>query len=114
MKTPWWFYTILAGILIGIAVFGNTTAHADPGISPNVAIYAAKSGTAVCDTLDDYPTILGVAGVSEGIMQDGGFTGYQAGQIVAIAVESNCPRFLPLLREFVNAVIPTPSRSALA
>jgi hypothetical protein len=111
MKTPWWFWSIIAGFLIGLALYGDATAHADP-IEPNIAIYAAAAAPVICEAFDEHPTIIGVTVIAEAII-DNGFTGHQAGQIIAIAVESNCPRHIPLLRQFVEAVT-TPATGALA
>jgi hypothetical protein len=100
VKRFWWtlVYGVLAGLVIGSSALFK--AHADP-IDWTTATYAAKSATAVCETLTVYPTQAGVLGVMQGIQEDG-FTTGQAAQIVVIAVQSSCPRFWPLLEEFAN------------
>lgn len=104
MKTLWrtFVWGALAGLVIGSSALFK--AHADP-IDWTTATYAAKSATAVCSTLDIYPTREGVLGVMQGIGEDG-FTVGQAAQVVVIAVQSSCPRFWPLLQEFAD----TPSQ----
>jgi len=98
----WLLWPTLFGVLFGGAVFYSTPSHADP-ITPSVAVYAAQNAPAVCSTLADFPSIPGLEGVMDAIVTDG-FTGYQAGQIVALAVQARCPRFEPLLEEFVREV----------
>jgi hypothetical protein len=76
-------------------------AHADP-----VSNYAAIVAPAVCTTLDTYPTVAGVTGVLAGVVEDSGFSYYDAGQIVATAVIDECPRHLPLLQKFIAVYAP--------
>lgn len=98
----WVFWGLVTGLVIGCASIPK--ANADP-VSPNVASYAISNAAAVCATLDDYPTLDGVAAVAYGINGDG-FTFHEAGQIIALSVESKCPRHLPLLQRFIDTYDP--------
>lgn len=71
-------------------------AHADP-----VSNYADHAAYAVCGTLDEVPNFPGILGVLSGVQEDSGFSPYQAGQVVGMAVRDYCPRHLPLLQQFV-------------
>lgn len=81
--------TVAAFILAG-------GAKADPQSN-----YAAINAGPICETLDDYPTIAGVTGVLQGVMDDSGFSPYDAGRTIATAVVGWCPRNLPVLERFV-------------
>jgi len=75
-------------------------ANAEPDPSVEVLEYAAKAEGAVCRTISKYPTIFGVRGILDAI-EDEGFTPYEAGEIVALAVTDSCPQFVPVLEKFV-------------
>jgi len=97
VRTPWWLWTTIAGILMAIGVYGSSTAHADP-----VSVYTVTAAPVVCEVLDTYPTIAGVEGVLDGVKADTGFTTYQAAGVVVNAVYSSCPRHIALLQAFAN------------
>lgn len=81
----------------GIALLA-APAKAEPD---RVAVaYAAQFAPAVCDTLDDYPTVNGILGIGQAIMDDG-LTPSQAGSVVALSVGELCPWHRPLIRQFV-------------
>lgn len=103
MKTLWQIlvWGALAGLIIGSSALFK--AHADP-MDSRVAVNAAKASGAVCSTLAVYPSLAGVAGVLQGIEEDG-FTGYQSGQIIALSVEAGCPSRIPLLQAFANQAL---------
>lgn len=107
MKLHWSLPVATAGVIIGSALYFSVPANADSGVQPYVSRYALPSGPAMCEVLDEYPSVSCVSGVLRGIQDNSGFTTYQAGQVVAIGVESGCPRHLPLLRLFVAAAAPT-------
>jgi len=71
-------------------------AHATP-----VDTYTITAGPTVCEVLDEYPSLAGVSGVVQGVINDSGFTPYQAGTVVAEAVIIFCPAHLPLLHRYV-------------
>jgi len=89
--------------LVGVFMFPATAvmiqagaAHADP-----VDSYTITAGPTVCEVLDEYPSLAGVTGVVQGVINDSGFTPYQAGTVVAEAVIIYCPQHLPLLHRYV-------------
>lgn len=88
-------------VAVGAAVMLAARAHADP-IDSRVVMYGAQSSTAVCSTLAEFPSFTGVAGVMQGIEENGHFTVYQAAQVVVIAVEAACPERIPLLQAFAD------------
>lgn len=105
-RIPWWVHVGAAGAIIGAALYYSIpAAGADPDVN-----YAVVSAPAVCGVLDDYPTFSGIEGVLAGVMRDSGFTAYQAGQVVYLAVEETCPRHLPLLDRFAATYAPTTTR----
>ena len=55
---------------------------------------------AVCSVLNDYPTLPGVAGVIEGLVEDDEFTPYRTDEVVVLWVADGCPRHVPLLQRF--------------
>ena len=82
-------------LLIGSLVRCTGTAHADAAQD-----YEALYGSAVCMTLDDYPSVSGMLGIMQSIVEDG-LTEYQAGEVVGIAVHDRCPEYTGLARKFV-------------
>jgi len=85
------------GAMVGFAAKANAEPFED---------YAAINAGPICETLDDYPTIGGVTGVLQGVMDDSGFSPYDAGRAVATAVVGWCPRNLPVLQRFVAVYRP--------
>jgi hypothetical protein len=90
------------GLLFGAAIYYSSTANADPA-DPQVTRYVTVAAPVVCEVLDEYPTIDGVAGVMRGVMDDSGFTVKQSAMVVVLSVNEQCPKFMPLLREFANS-----------
>jgi hypothetical protein len=80
----------------GVLLAGEAQADTDR----LVYAYAAQFGTAVCMTLDDFPSIDGVLGVAAGIVSDGLST-FQAGRVIYLSVQDTCPRHMPLLQRFM-------------
>jgi len=64
------------------------------GTAPNT------EAPAVCSVLNDYPTLPGVAGVIEGLVEDDEFTPYRTDEVVVLWVADGCPRHVPLLQRF--------------
>ena len=89
---------ILLGIAAGIITAAQAQAEPEPSIE--VLEYTARAEGAVCRTLSRYPTINGTSGILAAI-EDEGFTPYEAGEIVALAVTDACPQFVPVLEQFV-------------
>jgi hypothetical protein len=77
-------YALLTGAAIYTAVVLPTLlappAHAQPVIPDS----------AVCETLSSYPSLAGLKGVLQGVM-DQGYTAFESGRIVASAVYDSCP-----------------------
>lgn len=94
----------VALLLIVMAAFGvivmllsTPQAKADP--DSMVYAYAATFGSAVCETLDSYPSFGGIYGITDAITDDG-LTYYQAGQVIAVSVTEICPRHTALVKSF--------------
>ena len=89
-----------AGIITGALIVAGTIVAA-PGRADvtqrDVAIYAV----AVCGALDDDPSVATVVGLGLGLGSEG-YSGYDAGQIIALAVMSRCPEYEPVLRRFAE------------
>lgn len=66
---------------------------------PVASDVADTYGPAMCQTLDDYPTMDGILGIGT-VLMDAGLTGRQAGHALFLGVQANCPEYLPLLRRF--------------
>lgn len=64
--------------------------------------YAATYGSAVCETLDSYPSHAGIYGIADAITDDG-LTYYQAGQVIAVSVTEICPRHTALVKSFATS-----------
>ena len=91
------------GLVTGAVLTAGITALAAPANaepSTEVLEYAALAEGAVCRTLSDYPTIYGVRGILQAIGEEG-FTPYEAGEVVAMAVVYACPQFIPVLERFI-------------
>lgn len=101
MRPHWSLYTAAAGALIGAALYHSAPADADP-TRQQIINYAASAAPAICATLNDYPTLTGVVGVLRGVMQDTGFSVSDTGAVVVLAVENQCPQFIPLLQRFAD------------
>lgn len=110
---PWWIWVSAASTLLTVAVYFSIPAHADP-VEPQVTNYAKIAASAVCTTLDAYPTLPGVSGTVQAVVDDSGFTVTQAAQVVKISVITICPRHIPLLQRFVATWAPNPSTGRAA
>jgi hypothetical protein len=93
------------GIITGSFLTAATLTVAFPvkaDVDRVVVAYAAQYGGAVCATLDEYPTINGVYGIGQSIMEDG-LTAYQAGQVIGLSVLEICPQHIDLMQNFAAA-----------
>jgi len=99
---PWWAWIWVSTTIITAAVYYSIPAHADP-----VTNYAALAAPAVCETLDEHPTLPGLSGLLNAVQTDSGFTGRDAAAVVVYAVKTLCPRHIPLLQRFVSTYAPT-------
>jgi hypothetical protein len=75
------------------------SAKAEP--SDAAVEYAQGNGRIACNVLSEYPSINGLIGVMQGIVEHGGWSYYEAGQITAMSVYAYCPQHLDLLDRFV-------------
>lgn len=91
-----WPVVALSPLLI-VPVGLASPARADGTISDTEFAYIQMYGaSAVCPTIDDYPTPAGVLGVEQGIEHDG-FTADDAVDIINVSVHEYCPSHWPLL-----------------
>lgn len=65
------------------------------------AAQAAPYDQVVCSVLDDYPNNSGVLGIGLALA-DEGYTGYEAGEIISLAVINVCPEYVPLMMAFAD------------
>lgn len=86
------FGCLLAGSMVGFAARANAEPYED---------YAAINAGPICATLDSYPTVGGVVGVVQGVIEDSGLSPYDAGRAIGVAVSVWCPRNLPVLQRFI-------------
>ncbi|MDN4521399.1 DUF732 domain-containing protein [Mycolicibacterium austroafricanum] len=77
------------------AAAGMATARADL-----VDTYVMTNASAVCATLDSYPSVAGIEGIGQAIMDDG-LTPQAAGEVVTRAIVGWCPEHLPELNAFI-------------
>lgn len=96
MRGRRWWWTPPVLILVGVIAPRQNFVHADP-VEPTVVNYAAAVAPLVCRTLDEDPTVVGVAGLVQVVVAKSGLTLYQAGEIVALSVISECPWHTALL-----------------
>jgi hypothetical protein len=82
---------LLALILFIVGLAWSTTAKAD------------STELAVCMTLDDYPTISGVVGVLNALIEEG-YTPYRAGEIIGQTVRDHCPEHMGLILRAASAM----------
>lgn len=62
---------LAAGAILGAAIANTPPARADGTLDPDEARYVTRYHSAVCGTLDVYPTKAGVLGVMSAIVDDG-------------------------------------------
>lgn len=78
-----------------LLIAGATTARADI-----VDQYTADYGWAVCETLTAFPTVAGIEGIGEAIVEDG-LSAESAGAVIANSVMLYCPEHLGALQAFI-------------
>lgn len=89
-----------ASALIGAAIYYASPAKAD---QQDVEAYAAINGPAICSTLDSYPSLSGLHGVTNFVIGDGPFTDFEAGEVIGSAIFGFCPNHIALLGEYTNS-----------
>lgn len=90
---------------LGASLVGAPPASADPASN-----YAAITAPAVCATLTDYPTFAGINGVVAFIVQDAGFSYYDAGRVVGMSVYGWCPQHAALIERYAGTHAPKGQR----
>ena len=94
-----------ASMFLGAAVYYASPARADEDdLSPAVVAYTAGHSVAVCTTLSEFPSAVGIYGIAEAIADDG-FTRFEAGEIIALSVAEVCPRYSRLLSSFAHKAL---------
>lgn len=91
--------TFVAGFLTGAAVTVATIVVAAPAHADDRA-WVSEYGPAVCDIISSHPTMSGLMVALEDVAASG-YTAEQSGELVAESVLTVCPRYVPLLRQFV-------------
>ena len=90
---------LLLALLAALGISVAPSARAD--VDPVVVAYTAAYGGIVCQVLDQgHDTTAGMLGIGQAIIEDG-LSPYQAGQVLALSVTEICPRYTPLLRQFI-------------
>lgn len=88
-------FVILTAVVL-VAVGSAPPANADPAQD-----LAAKYGSAVCQSLDETPTIDGVLTTGMRLVKTTGVTPYAAGEVLAYSVVGQCPQHIDLLKRFI-------------
>jgi hypothetical protein len=96
----------MGGAVALAALVMTPAANASP-----ITNYGTINAGPICKTLDDYPTVAGVTGVLSAVMEDSGFSAYQAGEVVGWTVATFCPSHIPELKRFV-AIYSAPAETA--
>lgn len=87
---------------LGVVIMLSSAPHAKADdLSPALIDYTITYGPVACNVLDEHPTVGGLQGVMNGVMEHGGWSAYESGQIVGLAVYEFCPEYSPLLDRFV-------------
>lgn len=88
------------GALGAAAVLFASVLFASEARADVVTDYVAANARIVCLVLDEYPTVEGIQGVGEAIVEDG-LSPRAAGEVIARSVIALCPEHLPELNLFV-------------
>jgi len=90
--------TLAATAAISAAVLLAPLATADTGTD-----YGDTHAWAVCSTLEQYPSVGGIAGVAEGMHELSDLTYDQTIEAIEEAIHTQCPRFTGLIEAFTHA-----------
>ena len=93
MRTTITILLIAIATFLG-ALFGSAIAKATP-----IDDYIATNAGAICNLLDNEPTVDGVAAIGI-ILMGKGLTPQQAGEVMVRSVIGLCPRHIPELKAF--------------
>ena len=89
-----------AGIMTGALIVAGTIVAA-PGKADVTANDVAVYAVAVCGALDDDPSVATVVGLGLALGSEG-YSGYDSGTIIGLAVMQRCPEYEPVLRRFAE------------
>jgi hypothetical protein len=64
--------------------------------------YGRAHADSLCSTLAEYPSFDGIMATAAEAMQGGGLSAYQGAEALGVAVDTSCPKYLPLLTRFMN------------
>lgn len=96
---------LVFSVLMGFALVLASPSKADP-FDP-AQDYADQYGTVICQTLDSYPSVPGMFGIAQGVLDNSTLSAYQAGRAVALAIIDTCPRHIGLLEVVARQQQPT-------
>jgi len=88
---------ILKLAAVATAVALAAPAHADPDLRG----YALAIAPSVCLTIGRHGQD-GIIATADAIEGETGWSEYQAGQVIGIAVYAYCPQFVPVLKQFAG------------
>lgn len=92
---------MLFAALFGVVLMLASAPHVKAApISDDVLDYTVENGQIACEVLDDYPSVAGLTGVMQAVVEDG-FTSRQAGEIVALSIYEYCPNHADLIDKFI-------------
>ena len=97
---PGTFKAYAFGVFTGSLVTAGLTIWAAPAKADVTDATVDLYSDAVCSVLADHSSFDGIIGIGQSLSVDFGFTGYEAGEIIAGSVITNCPQFVPLIKAF--------------
>lgn len=99
----------MRAVQVAAAVTGAAVFLAAPASADVVDDYATQTAAAICQVLDEWPTVIGVMGLGEAITEQSDLTPMQAGEAIGIAVARVCPRHTGLMEAVADAYLPIDS-----
>ena len=90
------------GVIAAGAALGTGAARADGELSTWETPFVIKYHDAVCQTMDEYPTLPGVMGIAE-VISEYGFADGDVADIINASVAAYCPRHWDLLETIGRA-----------
>lgn len=93
--------TAFGAILSATGIGWATDARADVGTD-----YAADNAVAICKTLDAYPSIGGIMGIGQAIVNEGYLSFFDAGRAIGVSIAVVCPWHQPLMDRFIATYAP--------
>lgn len=104
---------ITGGFLTAGIMFAAGPAKADPSdIPPSIVKTAVEDQPWICRNLSDDPSVSNLTSILYAIGHVEHLSGYDSGEVVALAVSDGCAQFVPVLQRF--AAIYTTSSTAVA